>query len=110
MPARRSAMIHYTVRPGHGEPNEALVRDVYAELERARPAGLRYATFKRDNGLTFTHVAWSEADPSPLLALDASRAFEAGIRDRCAEPPVVTELDEIGSFAWRASPNTRRTL
>jgi hypothetical protein len=101
MSARRWAMIRYTVRPGQGDPNQALVRDVYAELARVRPAGLRYATFRSgDDGLTFTHVAWSEADASPLLGLEAFRAFQAGIRDRCAEPPVVTEVDEVGSYAW----------
>jgi hypothetical protein len=102
MAARRWAMISYTVRPGHGEENEALVRDVYAELERARPAGLRYATFKGDDGLTFTHIAWSEADVSPLPALEAFRAFQAELRDRCAVPPVVTHVDEVGTFAWPA--------
>ena len=32
MSAQPRAMIRYTVRPGQGEPNAALVRDVYAEL------------------------------------------------------------------------------
>lgn len=102
MAARRWAFIRYTVRPDRGEENEALVRDVYAELERARPAGLRYATFKSEDGLTFTHIAWSESDRSPLLGLEAFQAFQAGIRDRCSEPPVVTEVDEVGAFAWPA--------
>jgi hypothetical protein len=98
MAARRWAIVRYTVHPGQEEANEALVRDVYAELERARPAGLRYATFK--DGLSFTHVAWSETAPTPLRGLEAFRRFQAGIRDRCSEPPVVTEVDEVGSFAW----------
>ena len=102
MAARRWAMIRYTVRPGHGEENEALVRDVYAALEQARPAGLRYATFKGDDGLTFTHIAWAEADRSPLVGLEAFRAFQDRLRDRCTVPPVVTEVDEVGTFAWPA--------
>ena len=35
---------------------------------------------------------------NPLLALAAFKAFQEGIRDRCVEPPVVTELTVVGSY------------
>jgi hypothetical protein len=93
-------MIRYKVKAGHEEENEALVRAVYRELSEARPAGFRYATFKLEDGLTFVHLASVETEngQSPLPGLSAFREFQAAIRERCDEPPVVTDLQEIGSF------------
>jgi hypothetical protein len=50
-------MVRYTVKPDQAEANEALVREVYDELDRTRPDGLRYATFRLDDGVSFVHVA-----------------------------------------------------
>jgi hypothetical protein len=35
-----------------------------------------------------------------LPALEAFREFQRDIADRCDEPPVVTELSEVGSFRF----------
>ena len=96
----KRVMVRYRVKPGQEEVNEALVRAVYAALEESRPPGLRYATFKLDDGRTFVHLASVETDDgqSPLAKLSAFKDFQAGIRERCDEAPVVTELDEVGSF------------
>ncbi|MDX6525770.1 MAG: hypothetical protein QOI43_1281 [Gaiellales bacterium] len=98
----RRVIVRYTVRPEHVEQNEALVRSVYDELERTRPSGLRYATFRLGDGGEFVHLASTEtADGSnPLQQVAAFQAFQAGIGQRCVEPPVVTELHEIGSFRY----------
>jgi hypothetical protein len=39
-------MVRYKVKPDRVAENEELVRAVYAELERTKPAELRYATFR----------------------------------------------------------------
>ena len=98
-PARR-VMVRYTVKPDQIERNEALIRAVYDELERARPAGLQYATFRLGDGAEFVHLASSRtADGrSPLREISAFRAFQEGIGDRCEVAPVATELHEIGSY------------
>jgi hypothetical protein len=98
----RRVMVRYWVKPGQAERNEELVRAVYEELHRADPAGFSYATFRLDDGLTFVHLAQSEDRGSPLPALEAFREFQKDIAARCDEPPVVTELSEVGSFrfAW----------
>jgi len=49
-------MVRYTVKPDQIEPNEALIRAVYDELERARPAGLQYATFRLGESAEFVHL------------------------------------------------------
>jgi hypothetical protein len=93
-------MVRYVVKPGQVQRNEELVRAVYDELRRTRPAGLRYATFRVGDSGAFVHLSSTEtADRrSPLLGLQSFRDFQAGIAERCEEAPVVVELHEIGSF------------
>jgi len=93
----RRVMVRYKVRPDRVEENERLVRAVYAELAAATPAGLRYATFKLEDGVTFVHLA-AHDDRNPLPEIEAFRRFTAEIRDRCDEPPVTSQLTEVGSF------------
>lgn len=99
-------MVRYRVKPEHVEHNEALVRAVYDELERTRPAGLRYATFKLADGVSFAHLASIETPDgrSPLPALTAFGAFQAGIAERCDEPPEVIALDTVGTFRVLSGP------
>ena len=93
-------MVRYKVKPEQVARNEELVRAVYEELHRVAPGGLRYATFKLPDGVTFIHLADTDGAGGPLTELAAFKAFQAGIRERCDEPPVVSELSEVGSFAW----------
>jgi quinol monooxygenase YgiN len=91
-------MVRYRVKPDQAARNEELVRAVYDELHRTEPAGLRYATFRMQDGVTFVHLAEHEDAESPLTELAAFAKFQEGIHSRCDEPPVATELHEIGSF------------
>jgi hypothetical protein len=90
-------MVRYTVKPDRVAENEQLVRAVYAELASVQPAGLRYATFKLPDGVSFVHLAVHEQD-NPLQRIEAFARFQEGIRDRCDEQPVVTQLEEVGSY------------
>ena len=53
----RRVMVRYKVKPDRAAENEALVRAVYEELARTPPAGLRYATFALDDGVSFVHLS-----------------------------------------------------
>ena len=94
----RQVMVRYKVKPDRVEENEQLVRAVYDELAATRPAGLRYATFRLEDGVSFVHVASVEGEHNPLAEVEAFARFQADVRDRCDEPPVVTELHEVGSY------------
>ena len=94
----KQVMVRYRVKPDQVASNEELVRGVYDELHRSEPAGLRYATFQLEDGVTFVHFSEFEEARNPLPELEAFTAFQERIRDRCDEPPVVSELREIGSF------------
>jgi hypothetical protein len=90
-------MVRYRVRPDRVAENEELVRAVYDELASTQPDGLRYATFKLADGVTFVHVA-EHAEDNPLREVAAFRRFQEGIQERCDEPPVVTGVSEVGSY------------
>ena len=79
-----------------------VTRAVYEELGRVKPAGLRYATFKLDDGVSFVHiVAYDQTNVrNPLTELSAFKAFAAGVKERCEEPPVAVELHEIGAYRF----------
>ena len=93
-------MVRYKLKADRVKENEALVREVYAALAREKPEGLRYATFKLADGVSFMHVSHVDKadDKNPLLAVEAFKRFTAAIRERCEEPPVTTEMEEVGSY------------
>jgi hypothetical protein len=95
-------MVRYKVKPEMAQENERLVRAVYEELERTAPEGLRYATFRLEDGVSFVHIAANETDDgrSPLRDVKAFQEFQKDVRERCAEPPVTSELHEVGSFRF----------
>jgi hypothetical protein len=97
----RRVMVRYRVRPERVAENEELVRAVYAELAISSPDGLRYATFKLPDGVTFVHLAEHDAE-NPLRAVAAFQRFQEGIEERCDEPPVATELEEVGAYRFFA--------
>jgi hypothetical protein len=102
----KQVMVRYRARPERVAENEELIREVYRELADADPEGLRYVTFRLEDGVSFMHVAETDDQRNPLPELAAFKRFQAGIRERCVEPPVVTELSEIGAYRlFGASPS-----
>jgi len=95
----RRVMVRYRVKPEHAEENERLVRAVYEELAAINPAGFRYRTIVLDDGVSFMHLADTEDGAvTPLPELASFQEFQREIRARCDEPPVVTEVREIGRY------------
>jgi hypothetical protein len=94
----RRVLVRYKVKPDQAATNADLVRAVYEELARTRPAGFRYATFQLDDGVSFMHLASQESDANPLAESAAFQRFQKNIGGRCEEPPIVAELTEVGSY------------
>jgi hypothetical protein len=95
-----SSMIRYKVRPDRAEENVGLVQAVYAQLDRERPDGIHYATFRLPDGVSFMHIVIDSDEPGRILGeLAAFKAFAGDIESRCDEAPVATELTLVGSFA-----------
>ena len=98
--AMKQVIVRYRVRPEMAAENERLITEVFAQLHKGKPDGLRYASFKLDDGVSFVHVASMESSDGsdPLRDLPAFQAFIKGVRDRCDEPPVTARVDIVGSY------------
>jgi hypothetical protein len=94
----RKVVVQYKVKADRVSEHEGLIRDVFAELTRAAPAGIRYGAFKRADGVSFVHLAFISAEKNPLDSMPAFRKFSQGIKERCDVPPEVTDLTEVGAF------------
>lgn len=92
-------MVRYKTSDATGETNAKLVRAVFEELRARAPGGIRYTSYRLADGVTFVHIASVETpDENPLTALPSFKAFQSQLKDRCVEPPVVTELSVVGSY------------
>ena len=93
-------MVRYTVKADRAADNERFIKAVFAQLDREKPDGIRYASFKLDDGASFVHIASVETSDgtNPLFALAAFQEFTSQIKDRCAEPPITVTLNEVGSY------------
>jgi hypothetical protein len=94
-------MVRYKVKADRIAENEGYITNVFEQLKREQPPGLRYASFKLGDGVSFIHIVELEAadGSNPLRELSAFKAFTADILDRCEEPPVSVELQEVGSYS-----------
>jgi hypothetical protein len=94
-------MVRYKVKPDAAAENERLIGQVFAQLARDKPTGMRYQVFKLGDGVSFVHVGSSEAggaEGNPLVKLEAFKNFTAGIKERCEEAPVTVEMQAIGAY------------
>jgi hypothetical protein len=96
----RTVVVRYRTSPEAAQENQRLVEQVYAELSANDPGGLRYATFRLADGVTFVHVSIQEGPDNPLNRSDAFAEFQRGIAGRCVEPPVPSEATIVGSYRW----------
>ena len=95
----KGRMIRYTVKRDRAAENERYIAEVFEQLKREKPEGLRYASFKLDDAVSFIHIVSHEAADGgdPLRDLSAFQAFRAEIRDRCEGEPVTVDLEETAT-------------
>lgn len=91
-------LIRYRTHPEKAAENQAAIEAVFAELREARLPGIRYRVMRGPNDTFFHFVQQEDDGPSPLEALAAFRAFQAGVRARCVEPPTRTDLTVVGAY------------
>jgi len=92
-------VVRYRPTPERADENQALVEAVFAELAESQPDGLRYATFRLDDG-TFVHIADVEGDVNPLASSAAFAEFQREIGERCApgDGPNPQPATLVGSY------------
>jgi hypothetical protein len=94
----RTAIIRYRTHAEAAEENIRLVEAVYAALAEVDPGGLRYATYRLDDGATFLHVASFAGEANPLTTLPAFAEFQRDLAQRCVEQPTPSGATLIGSY------------
>src|SRR4051794_1608618 len=97
-----TVVVRYETKPERADENQQLIEKVFAELADRKPDGLRYATFRLADGVTFVHVATVEtADgTNPLEQVAAFAKFQEEIAPRCAVLPSVQPATPIGNYGF----------
>ena len=72
---------------------------MFEEFKAKSPDGVRYMVLQLDDG-TFVHFAMAESrgGPHPITSLEAFRAFQSGIKERCMEPPQSGDATIVGNY------------
>jgi hypothetical protein len=99
----KAVVVRYQTRPEAAEANQRLVENVYEELARDDPGGLRYATFRLADGVTFVHIGVVEGEQNPLAHTAAFAEFQREIGSRCVEPPAPADATIVGAYRFLTS-------
>ena len=94
-----TVMVTYRVKPDHVERNLELLRAVHEEIKAVRPEGLRYASFELADGVSFVEIVVGGGQ-GRLAGLKAFHAYRSTLDERIEAPPVLDELEEIGSYGF----------
>ena len=92
----KQRLIRYRTKPESADQNAELIADVFRQLDAENPGGVRYPL----DDDSFVHIVETEADDgtSALPGLAAFKTFQSGIRERCAEPPMVKNVTIVGNY------------
>lgn len=98
----KATVVQYTAKAERADENQQLVEAVFRELHATAPRGLRYASFRLDDGVSFVHIASVDTSDgsNPLGTIAAFAEFGREIAERCDEPPVVHDSQLVGSYGF----------
>ena len=96
----KAVIVRYQTTAETADENQRLVEQVYAELAASDPGGLRYATFRLADGVSFVHVALVEGDVNPLAGVAAFQEFQANLADRLTQGPDPQDATIVGSYRF----------
>lgn len=78
---------------------EAAVRVLFAALDEARPHGVRYSSYRLQDGVTYVVVLQiEEGIDNPLPKVPEFLEFQENLRGWLAEPPAPEQLTVIGDY------------
>jgi hypothetical protein len=92
-------MVRSKVRADAASEIEAAARRMFEAIEQAKVAGIRYASCRTTEGLTYIALLEvRDGVENPLPSLPAFREFQESLKNWLAEPPVAERLEVIGSY------------
>ena len=95
----KRTVVRYKAKPEMAQENQRLIEKVFEELHAKSPEGVRYLALRLGDG-TFVHFSMAaDGDTAtPLHKIEAFQAFQAKVRERCAEAPQSSEATIIGNY------------
>jgi hypothetical protein len=101
----KRTLIRYKTKPELADKNAELIAGVFEELKAAKLEGVRYLSLRLDDD-SFIHLVETDAADgnSGLPKLAAFQAFQSGIRERCAEPPLAHGATIVGNYRMLGEP------
>jgi hypothetical protein len=93
-----TSVIRYQTLPEAADENQRLIENVFAELAIKAPAGLRYSSFRLDDGVSFLHVATGDG----LQDVAAFQEFQRNLDERLAEGPTRTQATQVGDYVTQS--------
>lgn len=92
-------IVRSKVKPEHADEVEHAVRDLFAAIEQAQPQGIRYASGRLADGVTYiAELQVDDGIENPLPALPEFRKFQENLEHWLAEPPTPEQLTVVGSY------------
>lgn len=100
-------MVRGDVNPDHIDDVEAAVKELFAAIDEAQPAGVHYASCRGADSATFlVLVQVDDGIDNPLPGIPAFVEFQQRLAAWLVGPPTPEQLTVLGSYAlfsWRAS-------
>jgi hypothetical protein len=104
LPMATTVVVRYRTHESAAAANQRLVEDVFDNLGRHRPTGVKYMALKLADGASFVHVAvFDGADDGArqrLSHLPAFARFQQDIGERVDTVPEVSAATVIGSYGF----------
>ncbi|MEV4622360.1 hypothetical protein AB0J74_27050 [Asanoa sp. NPDC049573] len=95
----RLIMVRARVRDDSIDEIEAAGRTLFSALEREQPHGIRYASCRLSDGVTYLNIlGLQDGVANPLSALPEARAFQENLRSWLAEPAASEPLTVVGTY------------
>jgi hypothetical protein len=92
-------MVRSTVKPECVDELEAALRKMFAAIEAAGPEGLRYASYRLPDGVTYlAELEIADGTENPLPAIQEFREFQAGLKEWLAAPPAAERFEVRGAY------------
>jgi hypothetical protein len=80
---------------------DAAIEHLFAAIEQAQPNGVRYASCKLSDGVTYLALLeLDEGVDNPLPVLPEFRAFQDKLKTWTAGPPTSDQATVIGSYRF----------
>ncbi|MEV0714253.1 hypothetical protein [Asanoa sp. NPDC050611] len=92
-------MVRANVRPERVDDIEEAGRTLFAAIERERLQGIRYASVRLPDGVTYLNLlALDDGIANPLPSLPEARQFQEQLKGWLAGPATSEPLTVIGSY------------